>query len=101
MQRISYSLTVVAADIGFPVSNQSTVVVNITIFPFLKPELDRCYYGEIHENNFINAVILQITGTPFGTAADIGQFEYVLSGPDTASFTIQALGNNSAILKAG
>ena len=101
MQRVSYSLTVIAVDNGSPASKQSAVEVFITIFPFLKPMLEPFYYGEIDENNLIGAFILQINGTPSGTAADIGPFQYTLSGPDTTSFTIETLENNSAILKAG
>ena len=94
IQSLNYLLTVDAVDNGFPVPDRNTVVVNITIFPFPKSKLEPCYYGEIIENNYVNAPVLLITGT-----ANISQF--ILSGPNSASFTIENLGNNSAILRAG
>ena len=97
IQSLNYLLTVDAVDNGFPVPDRNTVVVNITIFPFPKPKLEPYYYGEIIENKYVNAPVLLITGTAFVTS--ISQF--ILSGPNSASFTIENLGNNSAILRAG
>ena len=101
-QGLSYILEAFATDNGLPIAKQTTATVNITILPTRNPQLKPYYYRKLDENNLIGAFIMLVTATDedeAGPAATIGQF--ILSGPDSTSFTIDNLGNNSAILRAG
>lgn len=91
-----------ATDNGLPMPKQKSVPVNITVLPTTPPQLKPHYYKKVDENNHIGAFIMLVTATDedeIGPAATIGQF--ILSGPDSTSFIIENLGNNSAILRAG
>ena len=105
LQKISYLLTVIAEDNGLFETRQNTALLNITIFPsnnMFPPELEDNYIGTIDENNPINASILVVTATDDDLPSPASMIDqFILSGIDADSFTIENLGNNSAILRAG
>ena len=98
MQRLIYVLEVVATDNGLPLFKQKTALVHITILPTNPPELKPYYYTNINENNYIGSFVMLVTATVEDESAMVGHF--ILSGPDSTSFIIENLGNNSAILRA-